>query len=326
MRIFCDTRFSDPADAHLAEGCRGGRLLRSAAATTSNLVPSGIDPRVAEAEIYFGQPSLATLCRADHLRWVHLTSAGYERYTDPEARALLSTRRIRLTTSSSVYAVPCAEHALAAMLTLSRRIDLLLRDQAEARWASDAHRSASGLVSGSQVALLGFGAIGRALAPRLEALGARVVALRRRPHPSDPVPTVTAPDLPDALAAAERVVSLLPGGASTARFVGAQRIGQMKPGAFFYNLGRGTTVDQEALLSGLRDGRLAGAFLDVTDPEPLPPGHPLWTAPRTLISPHTAGGQPAEEAALVRHFLDNLARFERGEALADEVPVDPTTG
>jgi phosphoglycerate dehydrogenase-like enzyme len=93
----------------------------------------------------------------------------------------------------------------------------------------------------------------------------------------------------------------------------------MKPGAIFYNIGRGATVDQEALVAALRSGRLGAAWLDVTDPEPLPPGHPLLRAPNCFITPHTAGGHHNEFEMLARHFLDNFRRFINGAPLRDRV-------
>jgi phosphoglycerate dehydrogenase-like enzyme len=93
----------------------------------------------------------------------------------------------------------------------------------------------------------------------------------------------------------------------------------MKRGAIFYNIGRGMTVDQEALVAALQSGQLGGACLDVTDPEPLPTDHPLWTAPNCLITPHTAGGQRFEKRVIVDHFLGNLRRFLAGEPLIDTI-------
>jgi phosphoglycerate dehydrogenase-like enzyme len=93
----------------------------------------------------------------------------------------------------------------------------------------------------------------------------------------------------------------------------------MKPGAIFYNIGRGTTVNQASLLDALRSGHLKAAWLDVTEPEPLPDNHPLWAEPNCFITPHIAGGQTGEARTLVRHFLQNLQRFVRGEPLLDRV-------
>jgi phosphoglycerate dehydrogenase-like enzyme len=93
----------------------------------------------------------------------------------------------------------------------------------------------------------------------------------------------------------------------------------MKPGAVFYNVGRGTTVNQAALIAALESGQVGAAYLDVTEPEPLPPDHPLWAAPNCFITPHVAGGHQDEDAHLVRHFVSNLRRFEAGEPLVDVV-------
>ena len=99
----------------------------------------------------------------------------------------------------------------------------------------------------------------------------------------------------------------------------AGRFSAMKAGSVFYNIGRGTTVDQQALLEALRSGHLGGAYLDVTDPEPLPPDHPLWSAPNCYITAHTAGGHMDERERLVRHFIDNLFRFTNGERLLNRI-------
>ena len=130
---------------------------------------------------------------------------------------------------------------------------------------------------------------------------------------------VTEEGLPAALAEADHVVNILPESAATKRFFDQARFARLKPGAVFYNIGRGATVDQDALLGALRSGRIGAAWLDVTDPEPLPDTHPLWAEPNCFITPHVAGGHTGEACTLVRHFLENLERFTQGEALVDRV-------
>ena len=112
--------------------------------------------------------------------------------------------------------------------------------------------------------------------------------------------------LADTLANTDHVVDILPESAETRHFFNAARFASIKPGAIFYNIGRGTTVDQEALLNALRSKRIASAWLDVTEPEPLPDDHPLWSEPNCFITPHVAGGHADEAKTLVRHFLKNL--------------------
>ena len=147
----------------------------------------------------------------------------------------------------------------------------------------------------------------------------KVTAFRRNPRGDEGVPVVAPAQLSEALARADHVVNILPESVETRLFFNRARSALLKPGAVFYNIGRGATVDQDALLEALRSHRLAAAWLDVTDPEPLPEGHPLLSEPACFITPHVAGGQPNEAKAIVRHFLDNPARFVRGEPLSDRV-------
>jgi phosphoglycerate dehydrogenase-like enzyme len=153
----------------------------------------------------------------------------------------------------------------------------------------------------------------------LRPFGMKMAALRRKPKGDEPIPIITQEQLPQALAGADHVINILPDNADSAYFINAARLAAMKPGAIFYNIGRGATVDQTALVQALRSGHLGAAWLDVTHPEPLPAGHPLLTAPNCFITPHTAGGQRDEAEALVHHFLDNFRRFIAGTPLTDRI-------
>jgi phosphoglycerate dehydrogenase-like enzyme len=143
--------------------------------------------------------------------------------------------------------------------------------------------------------------------------------VRRELRGDESIPTLRFEDpaLPELLARADHVVNLLPGADATKLYFDAARLAGLKPGAIFYNVGRGSTVDQRALSALLLEGRLQAALLDVTDPEPLPPDHPLWMAPNCFITPHTAGGHHDEGDRLVDHFIANLQRFERSEPVLD---------
>lgn len=285
-----------------------------------NLLLPGDTADLATAEVVFGQPDVASVMESATVRWIHLDTAGYERYDREDFRQFVAEHGVRVTNSSAVYAEPCAEHVVGMMYGLARR----LGEAAEAQrgdhsWPMMRLRGASRLLIGESVLLLGFGAIGRRLAELLGPLRMRVTGYRRRPDGSESVPMIGAAELPAALAAADHVVNLLPASASTSRFCDRAFFAGMKAGAIFYNIGRGMTVDQEALIEALGNGRPAAAFLDVTDPEPLPPEHPLWVAPNCLITPHSAGGHQNERARQVAHFLENLGRYRKGEALADRI-------
>jgi phosphoglycerate dehydrogenase-like enzyme len=234
-------------------------------------------------------------------------------------REALKARGAVMTNSSSVYDEPCAEHLFAMMLGLARRLPYLVEDQEARKWDGHPHRAASHLLLGESVVVVGFGAIARRLVELLAPLKMEIPAVRRKPSGKEPVRTVRQEEIDGLLGSADHVVNILPASEETRLFFNAERIGRIKRGAFFYNVGRGDTVDQEALRGALVSGSLTGAYLDVTTPEPLPAGDPLWTAPRCWITPHSAGGHATEFERLVKHFLGNLRRFERGEELVDRI-------
>ncbi len=172
---------------------------------------------------------------------------------------------------------------------------------------------------GQHVVILGFGGIATRLVALLAPFDMKITAMRRQPRGDEGFPTVTPENLAASLATADHVINILPDNAASRNFIDAARLAQMKPGAVFHNIGRGTTVDQDALLGALRSGHLAAAWLDVTEPEPLPAGHPLRHEPNCFITPHTAGGHANESETLVRHFLENFNRYLAGSPLLDRI-------
>ncbi len=268
-------------------------------------------------DIAFGQPDKQIVIESPHLRWIHLTSAGYTNYDNEIVREALQKRGAVLTNSSGVYDEPCAQHALAMMLAFARQLPQIERESGQ--WNSGAHRANSFLLNEQTVLFLGFGAIAQRLAELLAPFDCALFAFRRRKRGDETVKIIERSELEKILRQADHVVNLLPENDSTRGFMNAERFAQMAPGAHYYNIGRGATTDQEALLEVLNSRYLAGAYLDVTSPEPLPPEHPLWSAPNCFITPHSAGGHENEDWRLVMHFLQNLQRFENGEALNDVV-------
>jgi phosphoglycerate dehydrogenase-like enzyme len=320
LRIYADLALPPDALELLRAGTAGHTLVFPAKPIASVLAKGEPDPQFATIDVAFGQPDTAAIADAPKLRWVHVSSAGITRYDTPEFRALAEKRGLPVSNSSGVYDEACAVHALAFMLAHARKIPLGLRTRitsSDPKW--QALRDASGTLRDESVLLLGFGAIAKRLAELLRPFGVKPVAFRRQPRGDEGMPVVTEANLPTALAEADHVVNILPESPATRRFFDAARFAQLKPGAAFYNIGRGATVDQDALLAALRSGHVGAAWLDVTDPEPLPDSHPLWAEPNCFITPHVAGGHTGEACTLVRHFLRNLERFTRGEALVDRV-------
>jgi phosphoglycerate dehydrogenase-like enzyme len=278
------------------------------------------DPLMATAEIIVGQPNPAAIADVRHVKWIQISTSSITRYDTPEFRALIAQRGIAVCNSASVYGSACAEHMLAFMLAQSRLLPRSLSTRVAGGTPSwDQLRNNSIPLHGQTVLIVGYGTIGKRLTELLAPLSMQVVAYRRRARGDERLPIVTVGELPEALGTADHVVNILPDSEATRRFFSAERFAQMKRGSVFYNIGRGTTVDQEALTGALRSHRLQAAWLDVTDPEPLPEGHALLNLPNCFITPHVAGGHHNESLTFVRHFLANLARFEQDEPLIDRV-------
>lgn len=298
----------------------GCRLVQSVGSSRSVLAPGASDPALAAADIAYGQPSPEDVLNFPRLRWVALSTAGYTRYDDHDFRNALQRRGTIMTNASQVFADNCAQQMLAGMLALARNLPVQLRNQDGPReWRYLEDRYTNRVLTGQTVLLLGFGAIGRRLAELLAPFGGRVLAFRRAPRGDEGVEIVTEAGLAAALGAADQVINLLPDSTATREFMTAARFAQLKRGARFYNVGRGTTVDQPALIAALESGQVGGAYLDVMEPEPLPPAHPLWRAPNCFITCHIGGGTGDQDEKLVRHFLENLRRFNIGEPLIDRI-------
>ena len=272
-------------------------------------------------DVAFGQPDLQAIAEAVQLKWIHVSSSGITRYDTPEFRALMAGRKIPVSNSAGVYQEACATHVLSFMLAQARSLPVALRTRTAN--GTDAWRALRGScvpLRGQTVLILGYGAIGRRLVEMLRPFAMKLIAYRRKARGDEGVPVVTEDQLAHTLAdEADHIVNILPDNPESRHFFNAARFAALKPGAVFYNIGRGSTVDQDALLAALRSGRVGSAWLDVTDPEPLPDDHPLWAEPRCFITPHVAGGHFEETKTLVRHFLQNFDRFVEGKPLLDRV-------
>lgn len=319
LTVWCNLPLTEKALGELRAGLGPHRLVRAVEMPTYNQPLGRPDPRLLEADVVFGQPEVDQCVASQHLLWVHLASAGYTTFADAGARALLIARGVPVTTSSSVYDEPCAQHALAFLLTCARQLHRSQRDQVTTHaWNTVPTRAASFLLKGQTVLLVGYGAIAKRLGELLAPFGLRLVGFRRRPRGDEPVEVRPVAELGGWLSRADCVIDILPAAADTAGFFDEASFAAMKPGAIFINIGRGATVDETALLAALRD-RLAAAYLDVTSVEPLPPEHPLWSAPNCFVTPHVAGGHGDEYSRLVALFLANLDRFLRGQPLVGRV-------
>ena len=281
---------------------------------------------LAAAEVAYGQPPVDALLRAFHSgagpRLVQLSSAGYTNYATAQVRDAFKRRGAALCKSSRVYDEPVAQHMLAFMLASARALPETMKVALGDRsWPTASIREQSYLLNRQTVVILGYGSIGIRLAAMCKPFDMRVVGIRQTVRGDEGIEmlSVSDPRVNVILGEADHVVNLLPAHETTQRFFDVVRFAACKPGARFYNGGRGATVDQDALLAALQSGQLSAALLDVTDPEPLPPTHPLWSAPNCVITPHSAGGHGDDHDRLVDHLLGNLARLGKGEPVDDRV-------
>ena len=260
------------------------------------------------------------------LEWIALASAGANQILDrPIGDEVLITKM------PGLAARVIAEWVLMFMLMDCKRMPRYMEQQREGRWVrfNEAWGGDSpGSLEGATVGVIGYGAIGTEVARFCDAFGARVVGIRRRAS-GDGTPPFDAPEsvayvwpperLNDVLAESDYVVLAVPLTAETHELIGEAELAAMKPGAALINIARGEVVDWEAQVAALESGRLRASYTDVTSPEPLPDGHPLWNAPNLFITPHNSGLQPNYFGKAAFRFADNLRRFLDGTPLLDVV-------
>ncbi|WP_110600333.1 D-2-hydroxyacid dehydrogenase [Salinicola lusitanus] len=281
------------------------------------------DALLADAEVLYGIPDVdpARLARAvdanPALRWVHVMAAGGGGQVKAANLSTEQLARVCFTTSAGVHGGPLAEYAVFGVLAGAKQLPRILDQQRAHHWSG---RWMMGQVSEQRVLLLGLGGIGREVARKLSLLGAHVMGVSRHQRPVEHVDEIISPDrLHEAAARADAVVSSLPGTAATLGMVDDALLAAMKPGVTLVNVGRGTVIDEPALIRALERGQVGLAVLDVTAVEPLASDSPLWDLPNVLLTPHTAALSEAEDRLIAELFVDNARRYLDGEPLVNRV-------
>ncbi len=249
-----------------------------------------------------------TLAGAPGVRWIHLSTAGFDWALVPE----VEERKIMLTRSAEAKRDAVAEFTIAFIFQTSKRLPMLQNAQAEHRWA----RPDPDFVRGKTVGIIGAGAIGCEVARLAHALGMRVIGTKRNPEALPYFDQVLAPDaLTQVFGAADFVVLACPLTHETRNLIGAEQLRQMKPSAYLINIARGGIIVEADLIHALQEGWIAGACLDAFEQEPLPPDSALWNAPNTIITPHCAYASPRNIDSVVDEFIVNLNHYRRNEPL-----------
>lgn len=256
-------------------------------------------------------PQLAAALAAPEARtrWLQLLTAGYETLDQYGLPA-----RCAVSNAGDVWSPSVAEHVFTLILGLARRARQCAADQQAGRWNATVRQQVRSL-AGARMLIVGMGSIGRETAMRARAFGMSVAGVNRTGRPVAEADVIyPAGRLGEALAEADVIVVAAPSTPETRGMIGREQLALCKPEALLINVARGDLVDSGALLGALRAGRIGGAGLDVTDPEPLPHGHPLWDEPDVIITPHLGGAaSPRYMSRLARHVADNAARFAAGE-------------
>lgn len=262
------------------------------------------------ASFILGNPPAAWFAEPlPNLKFWQLDSAGFDGYKSVRLDATIANM-------GDYFALPCAETMVAGILALYRAIPELAILQSRSEWVGAPIRARTNLLWKKRVVILGTGTIGQSVRQMLSGFNCELYMLARTDPHAD---LHSADELKALLPKIDIVVNCLPGTATG--FYSADLIEAMQPGSLYANVGRGSTTDEPALIKALQSGHLGGAVLDVTATEPLPTDNPLWTLPNVLLTQHTGGGQPNEDAGKVTQFLRNLTLFQTGEPIENIVEL-----
>lgn len=299
--------------------------------------PEDMLPLMGEPEVLYTYHADFSPEQAPRLKWVQLSSAGADHLLGKP----IMQSDIAITTASGIHAVPIAEYVFGSMLAFARRFHLTFPLQQKHEWPKGRWSALLGVeLRGATIGIIGYGSIGREIGRLAKAFGMRVLASKRNPAKRDDagyqtpgagdakmqyVDEVFGPDqLQEMVAACDYVVVALPLTPETRGLVSESVINAMKPTAYFVNISRGEVVDEEALIRALREGRIAGAGLDVFWQEPLPPDSPLYDLSNVILTPHISGATAAYNDRATDLFAENLRRYLAGEPLLNL--VDKTVG
>jgi len=296
--------------------------MNSVAPTKARIVQvtsQNVMSEIADADAYIGNITPEEVRAGKKLKWVHVMSAGVERVLFLSGSNDLRDSDITLTNNKIVQGPEIADHAMAMLLALSRDLLTFWNNKQSETWQARPYKGIE--LSGRTAVVIGMGGIGNQIAARAFGFGMNIIGVDPEDKPFSPfVKKVVKPDQLDAvLPEADVVFISAPHTPQSHKMVGAKEFELMKKGAYFIAVSRGGVYDMNGLVKALDEKRLAGAGVDVMDPEPLPKGHPLWKFQNAIITPHIAGRSDKDHGRMVGTAVENLARFIDGRPLVNVV-------
>lgn len=297
MKIYIHTKFEVAEVAIIKEQLAAKYTL----SIGEEISPENREEQFLEADICFGNVPLTWAKKTTKLQWLQLHSAGLDPYQQ------LGNHTFQITNLKGFFGTSVAETAVAGILAMFRGVAYLSQLQTESKWIGTPLRSSLHLLSNAKVLVLGAGAIGQKVKTFLSGFNCETTVLDSK----------TVVNLDNYLPTTDILVATLPETPETVGLLNKTRLGMLKSSALFVNVGRGSAVDEEALIEMLQQNKIYGAVLDVTAKEPIPENHVLWHMPNVLLTQHTSGGWAEENLDKIKFFIENLERFEKGETLVN---------
>ena len=307
MKIFCAIDLNKKEKTHLKENVSRQQLIFK-----DEIVKNSVEAFL-DCAICFGNISPNWVERSNKLKWLQLESVGFDAYLKLEGQNIPL-----ITNLKGFFAIPVAETVVTGILTLYRGMDKLVQLKESKCWQGANLRPALRTLNNSTSVILGAGSIGQRLKPLLESFNCKVLLFDKYNTNSDYTNIF---DLQTILPGMDLIVNCLPATLETRHPLNEERLKLLNENAIIVNAGRSSTIDENALINCLREKRIAGAVLDVTNAEPIPENHPLWNVPNLILTQHTGGGYNKEILDKVDMFLENLKRFEEGAELQNVVDL-----
>ena len=272
----------------------------------NELDPINAEEAFCECEVVFGNPSLEWLNKAPNLKWVQLASAGLDPYQE-----IIKEGKIKFSNLKGFYDAPVTETAIGGLLMLLRKLHVLYGAQEDGHWIKSQVRLETETLTGKRILILGMGAIGKNIKRCLKSFGVRFLGNDHFPRQTD-VDTIK--KVEKNIRKCDVLVACLPELPQTIHFLNKNRLELLKQTSLIINVGRGSLIDESILVDLLQKNKIAGAFLDVTEQEPIPKNSPLWKVPNLILNQHTGGSSKDEVVKQVKFIVKNYQAYKRGKA------------